>query len=82
MRNQKQMLSFLNLCLNQPDPRVFRSAVRYVIEANGGLSRVARKAGMKQKALERMLSWNGSLPLRDVFAILRALGVSATIRVA
>lgn len=56
--------------------RAFKDRLRVLIDQHGGVSAVARKAGIPQPSLSRMLA-SGSMPRRStLFKIANAIGVA------
>ncbi len=56
--------------------RAHKQHLRRLIDANGGISEIARRAGMHQSALSRLLS-SASMPRRTtLYRIANAMGVS------
>ena len=53
----------------------FLVALRKYIQANGGMSLCAERAGISREALYRMLSDKGNPELRSVRAVLEACGL-------
>jgi probable addiction module antidote protein len=54
-------------------PEVFLQALRDVVEAQGGMSRAARLAGLNRESLYRQLSRQGNPSLASLNALLVAL---------
>lgn len=68
---------YLNAALDELDgpdaPGSGLLALRDIVEAYGGMSAVARQAGLTREALYRALSANGNPTLKTLLAVLRAL---------
>jgi probable addiction module antidote protein len=54
-------------------PEVFLQALRDVVEAQGGMTRAARLAGLNRESLYRQLSRRGNPSLASLNALLAAL---------
>jgi len=54
-------------------PEVFLQALRDVVEAQGGMTRAARLAGLNRESLYRQLSRRGNPSLASLNAVLAAL---------
>jgi probable addiction module antidote protein len=54
---------------------VFLQALRDVVEAQGGMTRAARLAGLNRESLYRQLSRRGNPRLASLDAVLSALGL-------
>jgi probable addiction module antidote protein len=56
-------------------PEVFLQALRDVVDAQGGMSRTARLAGLNRESLYRQLSRRGNPSLASLNAVLTSLGL-------
>ena len=56
-------------------PDVFLQALRDVVDAQGGMSRTARLAGLNRESLYRQLSRRGNPSLNSLNAVLTTLGL-------
>lgn len=67
---------YLNEILNNPDedPRVMLTMLRHVAEAEGGMTRLARKTHLNRQSLYKTLSGKGNPEYATVQRILKALG--------
>lgn len=54
-------------------------AIRALVEAYGGMSAVAREAGLSREALYRALSPRGNPTLKTLLAVFRVIGVRLTV---
>lgn len=54
---------------------IFLRALRRVIEARGGMTEVARKAGLSRESLYRALSSRGNPTLRTLHKVINAVGL-------
>jgi probable addiction module antidote protein len=66
--------AYLNAALAENDQRLFMHALRDVAKARGGISAIARHAGMNRVALSRALSASGNPELHSLNRILNAAG--------
>jgi probable addiction module antidote protein len=66
--------AYLNFALAENDQRLFMHALRDVAKARGGISAIARHAGMNRVALSRALSPTGNPELHSLNRILNATG--------
>lgn len=69
-----QAAKYLTACYDE-GPGVFLQALRDVVEAQGGMSRTARLAGLNRESLYRQLSRRGNPSLSSLNAVLGALGL-------
>jgi DNA-binding phage protein len=72
LKNRKEALGYLNACLEDPDPRVFASALRDVAIALGGLK--------KDEKLIDFVSKRGTLDFRRVCSLLARLGLRLAVQ--
>lgn len=61
------------------EPRVLLIALRRIAEAQGGISKVARKAGIERESLHRALSSRGNPRFSTLSAVARAVGLRLTV---
>jgi probable addiction module antidote protein len=57
------------------EPRVFTAAMRHVIDARGGLVKVAEAGGLSRQSLYRAFAPTGNPTARTLFAAMRAAGL-------
>lgn len=67
-----QAAKYLTACYEE-GPEVFLQGLRDVVEAQGGMSRAARLAGLNRESLYRQLSRRGNPSLASLNAVLAAL---------
>ncbi|WP_447965816.1 addiction module antidote protein [Nitrospira sp. Ecomares 2.1] len=65
---------YLNAALEEDDPELFLPALRNVAEAQGGVAQLAEKAKLNRESLYKILSQRGIPELKNLDAILHALG--------
>jgi probable addiction module antidote protein len=73
LADPEQAAKYLTACYEE-GPDVFLQALRDVVEAQGGMTRVARLAGLNRESLYRQLSRRGNPSLASLNAVLSALG--------
>jgi len=64
---------------DQDEPRVLLIALRRIAEARGGITHIARKAGVKRESLHRALSESGNPRFSTLSAIAKAVGLRLTV---
>lgn len=74
LRRPKEAEAYLNASLEENDLALFLLAVRNVAEAQGGMTKFARKAKLNRENLYRMLSRRGNPELASLTRLLDALG--------
>jgi probable addiction module antidote protein len=80
LKNPNQAAQYLNACLEEDDDPAFRKALRDVVEANAGMTAVARDSQLNRESLYRALSETGNPSLNTVATVLRALGLGFSMR--
>jgi len=76
----EQAAKYLTACYEE-GPDVFLQGLRDVVEAQGGMSRAARLAGLNRESLYRQLSRRGNPSLASLNAVLTALRLKLRIAV-
>jgi probable addiction module antidote protein len=61
------------------EPRVLLIALRRIAEARGGITQIARMAGVERESLHRALSSSGNPRFSTLSAVARALGLKLTV---
>ena len=79
LKTQKQVVAYLNAALEDGDPTVLLEALRNVAQAKGGMSTLAKAAGVSRESLYRTLSRRGNPKIDTVMQLLRALGLKLAI---
>ena len=72
LADAEQAASYLTACYDE-GPEVFLQGLRDVVEAQGGMTRAARLAGLNRESLYRQLSRRGNPSLASLNAMLTAL---------
>jgi len=74
---------YLKAALEDTDqPEVLLIALRRVAEARGGVSKVAKAAGVERESLYRALSARGNPRWSTLVAVTRAMGLKLTVEAA
>ena len=74
LKDPKEAEAYLNASLDENDPELFLLALRNVAEAQGGMSKFARKAKLNRESLYRMLSEKGNPQLDSLTQLLDVMG--------
>ncbi len=74
LRTDGEIAAYLDAALADGDPRVLLEAVRNVAAVRGGMTALARRAGIPRESLYRMLSPRGNPSYVAVRSILDAAG--------
>jgi probable addiction module antidote protein len=73
-------VEYLRAALEDGDePAVLMIALRHVMDAYGGVSKLAEAAGIRPEVLYRALSLKGDLTMRTFLAVIKALGMKIEI---
>ena len=80
LADSEQAAKYLTACYEE-GPDVFLQGLRDVVEAQGGMTRAARLAGLNRESLYRQLSRQGNPSLASLNAVLTALRLKLRIAV-
>ncbi len=75
LRDPEEASGYLNAALEEGDKDLFLVALRNVIEAQGGMTRLARAAKLNRVSLYKMLGNNGNPGFESILKVLNAAGV-------
>jgi len=64
---------------DEDEPRVLLIALRRIAEARGGITQIARKAGIERESLHRALSAHGNPRFSTLSAVAKAVGLRLTV---
>lgn len=79
-RDPKFAAEYLKAALDDTDePKVLLVVLRQLAEAQGGVSKIAKAAGIKRESLYRALSLNGNPRLSTLTAVLKAVGLKLSV---
>ena len=78
LKDPAQAAGYLRAAYEDPDRRVFLLALKDVIEAHSGISRIAQAAKLDRRHLYVMLSKDGNPEWFSVSRLLNALGLQLT----
>jgi probable addiction module antidote protein len=70
----------ISMAIHNGSRKPFLLAIRDVVDANGGISRIARKTKLTPKSLYKMLSNDGNPEIESLWRILRAMGLKFCVR--
>ena len=74
---------YLNAAIEDTaEPKVLLLALRQVVEARGGLAKVAKQAGVERESLYRALSAHGNPRLSTPLGVAKAVGLRLTVQAA
>ena len=81
LRDPEEAAAYLDAALEAGGRPAFLLAMRNVIDALGGMSRIARNTGLNRENLYRVLSEKGNPELNSLEKLLRALGLRLAVEV-
>jgi probable addiction module antidote protein len=70
---------YLRAALEEGDPEILLIALRRLAEAQGGVAKVAKAAGIQRESLYRALSRQGNPRLTTLMAVIKAMGYKMTV---
>lgn len=74
LKNPKEAAGYLNAALDDGDIDGFLEALRNVVEAYGGMTKLAEKSSKGRSSLYKTMSTTGNPYLRNTNEILQSLG--------
>ena len=74
-KNPKEAISYLNVALEDGDKEVFLLALKNVLEAYGGMTKISRSTKLHRVSLYKMFSKKGNPGIDSLIAVLNALGI-------
>ncbi len=81
LRDPAEAAAYLDAALEAGDRAAFLLAIRNVIDATGGMSRMARDTGLNRENLYRALSEQGNPELISLEKLLKGLGLRLSVEV-
>ncbi len=79
LKNKKEAAAYLTACFDDSE-EVFLLGLRNVVEANGGVSTMAKTTELNRENLYKILSEDGNPKLSSLSNILKALGLKISIK--
>lgn len=79
LKDDEFAAAYLTEAAQDLEPAVFTAALRAVVDARGGLARVAHEGGLSRQSLYRSLSPTGNPTTKTLFAAMRAAGLQLTV---
>ena len=75
LKNPEMASAYLNAALEAGDKGAFLLALRNVLEAHGGMTKISGKSKMNRVSLYKMLSRNGNPGFENILRLLQAVGI-------
>lgn len=79
LKDPQEAAHYLSAALEEGDRERFLLALRNVVEARGGMGRLAEGTRLNRESLYRMLSAKGNPELHSLEAVLQGLGLRLAI---
>ncbi len=74
-KSPQEAIAYLNAALEDGNKEVFLLALRNVLEAYGGMTKISRTTKLHRVSLYKMLSKKGNPEIDSVIAVLNALDI-------
>ncbi len=81
LSDPREAAAYLDSALEEGNRAVFLLAIRNVIKALGGMSHIAREAGLNRENLYRLLSEQGNPEFNSLEKLLKTLGLRLSVEV-
>ena len=75
LKNPEEAFAYLNAALEAWDKKAFLLALRNVLEAHGGMTRISRHTKINRVSLYKMLSTNGNPAFENILRLLQTAGI-------
>ena len=75
LQNPEFAAEYFNAALEAGDMAVILLAVKNLVEAKGGMSKIAKETGLNRESLYRALSEDGNPKISTFYKILHAVGM-------
>ena len=75
LKDPKEAAAYLNAALGAGDKKAFLLALRNVLEARGGMTKISDKSRMNRVSLYKMLSPNGNPGFENILRLLKTVGI-------
>jgi probable addiction module antidote protein len=79
LKNQHEAAGYLNAALEGGNIEVFLLALYHVVQAQGGMAKIAQKLHKSRTSLYKSLSMNGNPYFKNTQEILSAVGMQLTV---
>ena len=75
LKNTEEATAYLNAALEAGDQKAFLLALRNVLQAQGGMTRLSRRTKINRVSLYKMFSKNGNPGFINVVQVLQTAGI-------
>ena len=80
MKDPAAAAAYVEAAIEDGDQAELMMALRHVVQAQGGIAKLARKSKLTREATYRMLSGSGNPELRSLTTILYAAGLRLSVK--
>ena len=80
LKDPEEAAAYLEAAIEDGDQGVLMRALRHVALAQGGVAEIARRSQLTREATYRMLSENGNPELKNLTAVLAAVGLRLSVK--
>ncbi|MDP2241139.1 MAG: putative addiction module antidote protein [Burkholderiales bacterium] len=80
LKDPAEAAAYIEAAIEEDNQPALMMALRHVAQAQGGISKIARKSKLTREATYRMLSASGNPELRSLTAILDAAGLRLSVK--
>ena len=75
LKDPEEASAYLNAALEAGDKQAFLLALKNVLDAQGGMTRISDKTKIKRGSLYKMLSTNGNPGFENIIRLLQTAGI-------
>lgn len=75
LKDPEEASAYLNAALEAGDTEAFLIALKNVLDAQGGMTKISDKTKIKRGSLYKMLSKNGNPGFENILCLLQAVGI-------
>ena len=75
LKDPKEAFAYLNAALEEGNKNAFLSALRNVLEAQGGMTKFSRRTKINRVSLSKMLSKTGNPGFANILLLLHTIGI-------
>ncbi|OGW88643.1 MAG: transcriptional regulator [Omnitrophica bacterium RIFCSPLOWO2_01_FULL_50_24] len=75
LKDPQEASAYLNAALEAGDKKAFLMALRNVLEAHGGMTRISDRAKINRVSLYKMLSRDGNPGFENLLTLLNVVGI-------
>lgn len=80
LKDPSEAAAYLNAALQDDDTRVFLVALRDIVDANGGISMLAKETELNRETLYKTLSMRGNPTIENLILMLDTLGFELQVK--